>query len=751
MGSYLNNALIPGWSDYIIAPGQLDYNGNFADISIGHNSRYIPGSGGGHLFTGDIAEMIIYNEALIEAEQIIVANSLSAKYNITIGWDMYAEQSGFTTDVIGVGRETDGQHLISLRGQLKISCSPFSRNGTYIFAGHNNEPISGTTINLPSGYNNRLKRIWYVAPKGIKPATIELSFILPYNPGSNLSEYGLLFSTNSDMSSSVVIMNATSIDINNKTIRFSISPASLIAGFYTLGSTFNHWTAVSGELWNETANWESASVPGNTDNVKIISQPLNNTFPTISSGILANTNNMIIESGAELTINSSNSLTVSGNLSNNAGVSGLMIKSDATGTGSLIVEGTSTGDISVERFIAAWIDDTHGWHFLASPVATFDINGSAFDPGTNDDLYGWDESTGLWMNHKAGDPTQIIPGTGYLTAWQYTDTMSFFGTLNNSNITISNLSFTPATDFTGWHLLGNPYPCALLWDATSWNRSNVNGTAKIWNEINASYTDISQNEAIPAMQALMINVTSGTNSITIPKADRSHNSTSWYKDVEENKIKLTVYDTEGNTAQESNIRINENAITGFDSNFDSWFLAGYAPQFYSVTSDGALSTNTLTEISAETSIPFSFIKNASSTYYIEAEGINNLVPQETVYLTDIKTNHTQILNDNPIYSFTSDEGDVPERFIIPFSPLSINDLPLSQQIIVFSYKNNIEIRSNKPINAKINIYNIACQLISTKQLYNESVFSINLTHYKGTAIVSIITSGQILTKKVIIW
>ena len=53
-------------------------------------------------------------------------------------------------------------------------------------------------------------------------------------------------------------------------------------------------------------------------------------------------------------------------------------------------------------------------------------------------------------------------------------------------------------------------------------------------------------------------------------------------------------------------------------------------------------------------------------FSIEAIGINNLESNETVYLTDLKTNYTQLLNDNPIYQFTSEEGDNAQRFYSSF-------------------------------------------------------------------------------------
>ena len=63
----------------------------------------------------------------------------------------------------------------------------------------------------------------------------------------------------------------------------------------------------------------------------------------------------------------------------------------------------------------------------------------------------------------------------------------------------------------------------------------------------------------------------------------------------------------------------------------------------------------------------------------------------------------------------------------------------------------IEIRNNKPIDASVNIYSIAGQLLATAQLNNESSVSIGIPNYKGAVVVSIITNSQTLNRKVIIW
>jgi len=83
--------------------------------------------------------------------------------------------------------------------------------------------------------------------------------------------------------------------------------------------------------------------------------------------------------------------------------------------------------------------------------------------------------------------------------------------------------------------------------------------------------------------------------------------------------------------------------------------------------------------------------------------------------------------------------------------LSIGNIVLDkQQIKIFGAQGKIEIRSDMPIDAEIKIYNILGKLISSSRINNQSDTSIDLGNFKGIAIVSIISEGRIVTKKVII-
>jgi len=480
---------------------------------------------------------------------------------------------------------------------------------------------------------------------------------------------------------------------------------------------------------------------------------VNNGGALIINGIPSFVKSLTVNPGGTVIIKPGKALTVNGTFTNNAGNSSLIIQSDATGTGSLIVKGSVTGGATVQRYIAAYtIGSNDGWHLLASPVDNMTISNSDFDPvAGNDDLYEWDESTNMWLNYNNGTfgDSQFLKGKGYLVAYKTTATKSFTGTLNNANVPVSSLS----KDNNGWQLLGNPFSCALLWNNTTadWNLSDVNETAKIWNESNASYTDISAGGVIPAMQGFMVQATASGASLTIPLSDRTHSSTAWYKDAETNKIKLTVYDTEGNTAQESIIKVAEDATTGFDTQYDSHFLKGYAPQFYSVVGDDHYSTNTIPRLTALSTIPFNFIKNSSSSYYIKAEGINSITTGEQVYLTDLKTNHTQLLNDNPVYYFTAEDGDVAQRFELHINGVTaVPNVNQTDGVQVFAYGKTVYLHGQQNLNGNVSIFNTLGQQVYTGVLNGAAKQQIRLNQQHGVYFVRLKENNRVITKKIFI-
>ncbi len=542
------------------------------------------------------------------------------------------------------------------------------------------------------------------------------------------------------------------------------------------------WTGNSTSTWNSDANWTFIT-PTSSMDVTIPSGASN--YPSIDGDATtpSECNNLTIASGANLTIPTGKALTVYGDYTNNATASDVTLQSAASATtGSLIVEGTVTGNSTMERYIAPWSSSsaTDGWHLISSPVTGQEISTEFVDvtatPISSDvDFYRWSETEDLYINIKkaadgsynqgsantnfSNDASPVFAvGTGYLIAYGTSAvTKNFTGVFNTADVSISGLTNTSGNTSAGWHLLGNPYPSALYWNNTAWSLSDIDATAKVWDEGTASYTDVAAGGILPAMQGFMVHVTtsgSTSGSLTIDASDRVHDATTWYKNStnEENTLKLTVSEEQSNTAQESIVKINEDATAGFDPQFDSHFLAGFAPQFYSVLEDGsAVSTNTLPDVSENTSIPFNFIKNSAADYTLTVDGVNSLTTGEKVYLTDLKTNYTQNLNENPVYHFSAQEGDAVNRFKLYFGPLGVNENSAKSLYSVYASHNLIKIQTEKAVNAQVFVYNVAGQLMAKTTLNQQTYTSIDMKDFKGMAVVSIVSAGTARNHKVIVY
>ena len=372
------------------------------------------------------------------------------------------------------------------------------------------------------------------------------------------------------------------------TVTFNGSTSQLLSGNGTMTSSVNSTLSIS----NGTGVADAMNTP------LILNGNL-----SISSG------SFVLEPGKFVSIN--------GILTNNV-TEGLVIRSDASGTGSFISNTFSgTGTVKMERFIPAWTSGTDGWHFLSSPVQNQFIVPGFTDPvPENYDFYKWDEPSMTWLNQKvsANNMTSFSPGEGYLVSYAITSVKSFSGMLNNSDLIFTNLSFTVSNPhFYGWHLLGNPFSSALHWNNGNWNLNHVAGVAKVLNS-GGTYSDVGPGGTIPAMNGFLVQVTNATNTITIPVISRvNDNGTGWYGPgiMDSNTLVLKVCSGENNSWAECVIRFDLLSSPIYEPDKDSYFLKGFegAPEIYSVINeDTFVSTNVLPFISDDKPIEVGFRK-----------------------------------------------------------------------------------------------------------------------------------------------
>jgi len=240
------------------------------------------------------------------------------------------------------------------------------------------------------------------------------------------------------------------------------------------------WDGSESSNWNTSGNWNGNAVPVQTDNAIIPGVGITN-YPVVNelSASPAVCNNLTINSGGKLTIAAGKALTVNGNLTSSADSTGLVLKSDINGTGSLKILGSVSAPASVQRFASL-----NRWYLVSSPIGTQTLK-DFIDKNTdipvlsNDaNTYGIrDYATGALSNWNdyftnnyltTNSAREMGVGKGYLVR-TYTDgspkTLNFQGNLNSQG----NLDVTLIKSGTnGWNLIGNPYASAIkIHDGTS--------------------------------------------------------------------------------------------------------------------------------------------------------------------------------------------------------------------------------------------------------------------------------------------
>lgn len=548
--------------------------------------------------------------------------------------------------------------------------------------------------------------------------------------------------------------------------KFSSDGSSLSADWDDAGKNRNGtpkaantltWKTTGGTNWGTGSNWNNGDVPSKGVDVVI---PSGGTQPFVN-GTVANPAacmNLTINNGAILTIPVGDYLTVNGNLTNNSTAAGLVIQSSSSGNGSLIVSGTVTGTATVQRYIAAYTSGSDdGWHEIGSPVNNMTISGSDFAPGTNDDLYAWGETTNTWLNYKVSgnNITNFTKGVGYLVAYQATATKTFTGTLNNSNVSFSNLSYSTSQG-NGWNLLGNPYPSALTWGDANWILTNVGGVAKVWDESAGNYADISSGGVIPSTNGFFVQVSSATNSLIIPAADRVHDATNNFKSASANPeetLKFKVTNDANGYNDVSTIGFKVNATVGFDNAFDShklFSLVKTAPSLWSVTKEQQFSTNYLPEMTTVYNVPLDFKPGVSTLYHLSVSGVNTFDNPHFV-LEDTQTGTMIDLTQQTTYDFSAAKGDDVSRFVLHINGITaVPNVNETDGIEVFAFKNTVYLHGQKALNGKVSVFNTLGQKVYEGLLNGTAKQQIRLNQRQGIYFVRLEENNRVVTRKVAI-
>ena len=347
-------------------------------------------------------------------------------------------------------------------------------------------------------------------------------------------------------------------------------------------------------------------------------------------------------------------------------------------------------------------------------------------------------------------------GRGYLVAYNADVTKSFTGTLNTGAISAPAMTYTSSLSNPGWNLLGNPYPSAIDWDLVAGTQySNMDNAVYVYDNASATYksyvggTGSLTDGIIPAMQGFFVHANAASPSLSLENADRVHAGATYYKNgTLENVIRLKV---EGNNRyDETFIRFNEEATTGFDASLDAFKLYGGSsvPTFYTLADDRKLSVNSLPSSSLEGFVPLAVEAGAANTYSISL--VENGLPASTyVTLEDTKTGSLQRLSEQPVYTFTAAPGEDPNRFRLHFKDAaSVVDPESAVDFTAYAINGQLNILSN--VSGKLSITDMAGKTLSVRNINKGELSTVSLNGATGLYLVKLSTTQGNFIQKVVV-
>jgi len=494
--------------------------------------------------------------------------------------------------------------------------------------------------------------------------------------------------------------------------------------------------------------------------------------------------NLTIESGGTWTVEKTSSTSVVGNLTNNNGT--VTLNSDADEFATIIVQGSSTGDIVYNRYtntvgsgewdlIGAPVDGLSISSFVSTNSTPLATSGSIYAVGT------YDNSNDTWTNYttsSVGAAGNFDIGKGYQMATTSGATMAFTGTVATSDQTQSIIN-NAGNGGRRWNLVANPFPSYLnandnadgtnnflkvnlasgVIDATysaiyGWDADTSGYT--IYNHASAA-TYIAPGQAFfvaaASSSAANLSFTEAMQTVTGSDdfiAGRLANTSSMFY--------LKLYE-EQNFVADTKFYFDNNLTLGLDPGYD----AGAYDQSMDLMSrlvendqGVGMGINAMsTESFEQTTIPLVVNRNAGTTFRISLEAIT--IPEDVeLFLEDTQAQTYTNLRTEDFILTPDNELSGMGRFYLRIgnSSLGVND-PEDSYVRVYKPNNSDYIAIEGLVNvqkARIKLYNLIGQEIIHKVLSN------NQTNYRistqgipqGVYVIKLQFENSKITKKLII-
>ncbi len=536
------------------------------------------------------------------------------------------------------------------------------------------------------------------------------------------------------------------------------------------------WTGAVTTDWNTTTNWSTGTVPAGTNWV-IIPGGLTR-YPIISTAS-KQCSNLLIYSGGSVTINPTGSLTVNGTLTNNAGTSGIIIKSDATGTGSLL--GNSSNSATVERYLTGSATD---WHLVSPPVSGQGIESFVTDAANNiafiSPKYGlapYDNTVPAWKHYNTtvsdpyyiGSAGNLTVGKGYEILRNSNGVVTFTGTLATGSPTIP-----VAASSSAWNLIGNPFSSAIYANSLA-NATNNFITQNlsifspgyaaiyIWNPVSSSYTQINQATAaayIPIGQGFFVKSVAGPVNATFPTAGRLHSTTAFTKGAETPWPSIDLQAGIDGKACNTQVYFIPGATTEIDEGYDAGIFTGEnidkAVYTHIEGSDIGFGIQSLPGESYKgcyIQIGLNARRGSEVTF---SAGLFNLPTDEMVYLRDIFAGTSTCLSipGNTYKVVLNDDNSGIGRFYLTMSQLTVGSQAIQEDlysVVPVPRQNILRLAGHFVPGSKVSVYDISGRVIDSYSISNEGINELHFSPASSGVYMVRIQSGSVVINQKFAW
>lgn len=780
-------------NNFTVEAGGVSISQNTYNLNLGGDWDYSAGApviGGTVIFNGTRPQEIkgsavtnFYNVTLNNAEGLTLSSNVNATVRNLLTLTSGVITTGSNKLIMNLSTATISRTTGHIYGNL-LKKIPTGTNVTRTFETGGPHDSIYTPVSVTFASVGTAGELTASAIQGDHP-DIGASGMMP---GLSVNRYWSLDSSGLSFTTYNAVFNYLNSDLDTL-----VQPSDLICGKYASGWTspqlgtvtsgslqiltqnsFSDFqlaepamlSLVSGGDWHTPGTWNPAVIPDDEDNVVIE----NGSSITVSSSG-ATCRSLFIRNGGELTISPSGQLSVLSYMGNDAGNGGLILLSDATGTASLI-QPANPVDGTVQKYLSD--QTTSGWNVSVpvteAPVSVFSVS---------DGLYTYNPQTASWVAVNEGF---LTPAKGYITRFGSGNgtenvTLNYSGILNYDNVSTGTLYRTGYQNGNfGWNLAGNPFTSAIDWNTIVGpdnqafiDAHNVNPVIYIrkYDGNVAAYVANSGSgvnggtSVIASMQAFWLQVggsllqQTGTGSFDFIQNARLHSASGLLKKDANPDVSIAA--TCNGLSDEMKVQFVSGATPDFDPAYDAvkmFSLNEDYPQLYAFSNDNEALTIYAVQpdwINAPVSLALKTGQGGVCTITTSVNAVGGF--PEAIYLMDFQNDSLQDLNIDPAYTFSTNQGNVTDRFKLYFvKPVaSVNEsASVNDMIPVFYTAGSLCIGASDKVNTVVNVADVTGRQIFSRQLRPNELNKFSVNFSQGIYIVNITADDLNFTKKILI-